>query len=49
MTSPHINDVRQHLMDTLAAMRDRDNPMDVDRAHAIAQVTGLSVSEGPVD
>lgn len=49
MTSPHINDVRQHLMDTLAAMRDRDNPMDVDRARAIAQVAGVLVDTAKVE
>ena len=36
-----ITDLREHLMDTLASLRDRDNPMDVDRARAVAQVAGV--------
>jgi hypothetical protein len=43
MTTPHITQVRQSLLDTLADLRNRDNPMDVDRARAIAQVAGVLV------
>ena len=35
MTTPHINTLREHLMQTLASLRDRENPMEPDRARAI--------------
>lgn len=43
MTSPHITQVRQSLLDTLADLRSRENPMDVDRARAVAQVASVLV------
>lgn len=43
MTTPHMNQVRQSLLETLADLRNRENPMDVDRARAIAQVAGVLV------
>jgi hypothetical protein len=45
----NINDVRQHLLDTLADLRNRENPMDVDRARAIAQVAGVLVDSAKVE
>jgi hypothetical protein len=44
-----ITDMREHLMQTLAALRDRDNPMDVDRARAVAQVAGVLVDSAKVE
>ena len=44
-----ITDMRAHLMQTLAALRDRDNPMDVDRARAVAQVAGVLVDSAKVE
>jgi hypothetical protein len=32
-----IIDMREHLMETLTALRNRENPMDVDRARAVAR------------
>lgn len=49
MTTPHINDLRQHLMETLASLRDRDNPMEPDRARAIAQVATVLVDTAKVE
>lgn len=43
MTTPHITQVRQSLLDTLADLRNRENPMDVDRARAVAQVASVLV------
>ena len=43
MSNPHITQVRQSLLDTLADLRNRDNPMDVDRARAVAQVASVLV------
>jgi len=44
-----ITDMREHLMQTLAALRDRENPMDVDRARAVAQVAGVLVDSAKVE
>jgi hypothetical protein len=48
-TAPHIDQLRTHLMDTLAALRDRDNPMEVDRARAVAQVATVLVETAKVE
>jgi hypothetical protein len=44
-----ITDMREHLMQTLAGLRDRENPMDVDRARAVAQVAGVLVDSAKVE
>lgn len=49
MTTPHIATVQQHLLETLAALRDRDAPMDVDRARAIANVASVLVDTARVE
>lgn len=49
MSTPHMTQMRQHLMDTLASLRDRDNPMEPDRARAIAQVAGVLVDTAKVE
>lgn len=49
MTAPHINQLREHLMSTLASLRDRDNPMEPDRARAVAQVAGVLVDTARVE
>ncbi|CAM2143676.1 conserved protein of unknown function [Pararobbsia alpina] len=45
----NITDLRAHLMDTLAALKDKDNPMDVDRARAVAQVASVIVDTAKVE
>lgn len=45
----HINELREHLMATLASLRDRDNPMEPDRARAVAQVAGVLVDTARVE
>jgi hypothetical protein len=47
--SSTITDVREHLMKTLEDLRDRDNPMDIDRARAVAQVAGVLVDTAKVE
>lgn len=47
--STHINDLRDHLMQTLASLRDRDHPMEPDRARAVAQVAGVLVDTAKVE
>lgn len=49
MSHPHIADLRNHLMATLASLRDRDNPMEPDRARAVAQVAGVLVDTARVE
>lgn len=49
MSSPHITQVRQSLLDTLADLRNRDNPMEVDRARAVAQVASVLVDTAKVE
>ena len=46
---PTITAMREHLMATLASLRDRENPMDVDRARAMAQVAGVLVESAKVE
>ncbi|HZP86635.1 MAG TPA: hypothetical protein VFB54_07420 [Burkholderiales bacterium] len=47
---PHtIDDLRTHLFDTLKALRDKDNPMDVERAKAVAQVADVIVETAKVE
>ncbi len=46
---PHITQVRQSLLDTLADLRNRENPMDVDRARAVAQVASVLVDTAKVE
>ena len=48
-SSPHINQVRQALMDTLTDLRSKENPMDIDRAKAVATVAGVLVDTARVE
>lgn len=47
--TPHINHLREHLLSTLASLRDRENPMEPDRARAVAQVAGVLVDSARVE
>lgn len=47
--APHITQMREHLMATLASLRDRENPMEPDRARAVAQVAGVLVDTAKVE
>lgn len=49
MTSPHINTLREHLLGTLADLRNRQDPMEPDRARALAQVAGVLVDTARVE
>ena len=49
MSTPHINTLRQHLMDTLADLRNRQHPMEPDRARAVAQVASVLVDTAKVE
>lgn len=49
MNTPHLNDLRSHLMETLASLRDRTSPMEPDRARAVAQVASVLVDTAKVE
>ena len=49
MSTAHINELREHLMNTLSSLRDRENPMEPDRARAVAQVAGVLVDTARVE
>ena len=49
MSNPHINTLRTELMATLADLRNRHNPMEPDRARAIAQVASVLVDSAKVE
>ena len=46
---PHINQLRQHLLDTLADLRNKECPMEPDRARAVAQVASVLVDTAKVE
>lgn len=46
---PHIDQVRSALMDTLTDLRDKANPMDIERAKAVAQVATVLVDTAKVE
>lgn len=47
--APHMMDLRAHLMGTLASLRDRTNPMEPDRARAVAQVASALIDTAKVE
>lgn len=48
-SSPHITQVRTALLDTLADLRNREQPMDLDRAKAVAAVATVLVDTARVE
>jgi hypothetical protein len=44
-----IQDLRNHLFATLEALQDEDTPMDVDRAKAIAAISGKIIDTAKVE
>lgn len=49
MSANNISTVREHLLDTLNDLRDRKNPMDVERARAVADVARVLVDSAKVE
>lgn len=47
--SNKIDDLRASLFDTLKALQDKENPMDVERAKAICQVSGQIIESAKVE
>lgn len=48
-TKSKIDDLRNHLFETLEALKDDDKPMDLDRARAIADVARVIVDSAKVE
>lgn len=44
-----MTDLRNHLFETLEALKDPEKPMDVDRARAISQVAQVLVDSAKVE
>lgn len=49
MSTPHIDAVRTELLATLKDLRNREQPMDIDRARAVAQVASVLVDSAKVE
>jgi hypothetical protein len=49
MPKHKIDDLRDHLFDTLAALRDPVKPMEVERAKAVADVARVIVDSAKVE
>jgi len=49
MSSPHITELRQQLLETLKDLRNREQPMEPDRARAVAQVASVLVDTAKVE
>ena len=49
MPSPHIDQVRTALLDTLADLRNKEQPMDIERAKAVATVASVLVDTAKVE
>lgn len=44
-----INDLREHLFATLDGLRDKDKPIDIDRAKAIAEIAQTIINSAKVE
>ncbi len=49
MAKNKISDLRDHLFATLEGLRDETNPMDIDRAKAVADVARVIVESAKVE
>jgi hypothetical protein len=48
-TKNKIDDLRNHLFETLEALRDEDKPMELERARAVADVARVIVESAKVE
>lgn len=49
MPKNKIDDLRNHLFETLEGLRDKDEPMELDRAKAVADVARVIVESAKVE
>lgn len=45
----NIETLRTHLFETLSALKDKDNPMEIDRAKAISDVAQVIINTAKVE
>lgn len=45
----HITDLRNHLFETLEALKDKNQPMDIERAKAVAEVSREIIASAKVE
>lgn len=45
----NIETLRMHLFETLAALKDKDSPMDIERAKAISEVSQVIINTAKVE
>ncbi len=49
MPKNRIDDLRDHLFETLEALKDKDEPMELDRAKAVADVARVIIDSAKVE
>jgi len=49
MSGNNVSDLRAHLFATIAALRDKNDPMDIDRAKAISEVATTIINTAKVE
>ncbi len=49
MSGNNVSDLRAHLFETIAALRDKNDPMDIDRAKAISEVATTIINTAKVE
>ncbi len=47
--SNNIEGLRAHLFETLAALKDKNNPMDIERAKAVSEVAQVIINSAKVE
>lgn len=45
----NIDKLREHLFDTLTALKDKDDPMDIERAKAISEVSQTIINSAKLE
>ena len=49
MTTHTLEDLREHLFETLKSLRDQENPMSIDRAKAISEVAQTVINSAKAE
>src|SRR5579863_7379883 len=49
MAKNKLSDLRDHLFETLEALKDKENPMEIDRAKAIAGIAQTIINSATVE
>jgi hypothetical protein len=49
MAKNRLEDLRNHLFETLEALKDDERPMDVERAHAVAEVAHAIINSAKLE